>query len=112
MMEGSSARTPLEMSSGLATACLTTPMATAGLPLKRTETRSSKRPALDPRPHPAAAPDSRDTCLTMMAPNWSGSRRSVSASTVNSVSLLSMRPAGTSTFCVRSAFSTSCGVRL
>jgi len=41
---GSSARSALERSSGLAVACLMTPRATAFLPLKRTAERSCAAP--------------------------------------------------------------------
>ena len=58
-MEGNSARTPLEMSSGLATACLTTPIATAGLPVEAHRDPLIQRAALRSRRHRASAPDSR-----------------------------------------------------
>ena len=68
MMEGSSARIPFEISSGLATACLTTPIDTAGLPLKRTDTRSSSGPR-STRATSRTRTGKPVACLTMMAPN-------------------------------------------
>ena len=107
---GSISFSAAEMSSGLATACLTTASGTALTPLKRAVKRSSSEPS-----------STRATSLSrtrlplslrrMTSPNCSGVFRSVSDSTVNSRSLLSTRPAGISTFCARSAFSTSTGVR-
>ncbi len=44
LISASSARTAFERSSGLAVACLTMPMLSAGLPLKREIVRSSTAP--------------------------------------------------------------------
>ena len=55
---GQHSLTAFDTSSGLAVACLTTPTAMAGLPLKRTMRRSSTAPS-STRPHRQAAPDSR-----------------------------------------------------
>ena len=111
LMRGSCAFTARATDSVLAVDCLTMPRPTAGWPLTRTTLRSSCGAELGAadvlQPHRVAARPR----ATMRLLNCSGVRRSVSESTVNSRCVLSMRPDGISTFCRRSASSTSCGVR-
>ncbi len=107
----SNSRTPAESSSGLAVACRITPSEIESRPFRRTELRSSCGPC-----RTRATSPSRTVCpLTLRratSRNCAGVRRSVAAVTLNSRSVLSMRPAGTSRLERRSASSTSCTVRL
>ena len=107
---GISARTPSATSSGLAVALRITPVLIDGTPLSRTRLRSLGGGLLDARhvaqPHRVAVDGlQRDLARTARTVF-----RSVRAVTLNSRCSLSMRPAGTSRFCRRSASSTSCTV--
>ena len=108
---GSTARTPAETSSGLATACLIRPTMIAASPLKRLARRSSAAPSSTRATSLiwTCAPSARFTTMLL---NCSTLASAVRESTVNSRSTLSMRPEGISTFCALSASSTSWTVRL
>ena len=108
-ISGSAARTPSETSSGLAVACLTMPIVTEGVPPKKAALRSSRAPS-STRATFLSRTGKPSTSLTTISPNCSGVVRLVCDRTVNSRLLLSIRPDGISTFCARSAASTSCTV--
>ena len=108
-MLGSSARSAWASVSGLAVACLTMPTDTALRPLSRT-TERSWRGAMPTRAMSRIFTGKPLTVLTTTSSNSAGRCRSVCETTVNSRCELSMRPEGISTFCRRSASSTSCGV--
>ena len=108
---GSMARTAADRSSGLAVALRITPRVMALRPFNRVEVRSAAGPwrICATSPMRTGRPL---TFLIWMAANSAGRCKSVALVTLNSRCLLSMRPAGTSTFDLRSASSTSCVVSL
>ena len=107
---GTKARTPAEISKGLAVALRTTPVAMLGRPFNMARERSLAA-ASSTRATSLKRTVKLPTVLTAMLANCATVLRSVRLVTLNSRCWLSMRPAGTSRFCLRSASSTSCTVR-
>ena len=111
---GIAARTPSATSSGLAVALRITPVLIDGTPFRRTRERSLAAASC------TCATSRRRTVVVLLLPvemvrsamslNCATVFRSVRAVTLNSRCWLSMRPAGTSRFCLRKASSTSCTV--
>ena len=105
-----SSRAALESSSGLAVDCRVTPILMAGLPLKRDRIRSLAA-AISTLETSRSRTGYPFTLATITSSNWAGVCKSVAETTENSRARDSMRPAGISTFWLRSAASTSCTVR-
>ena len=97
---------PSATSSVFAFDCLTMPRPIARLPLLRTSPRASSGPSSTLATSPRRTGKPSLTASTMFR-NWSGVFMLVSVRTVNSRIVDSTRPAGSSTFCLRSAPSTS-----